>query len=126
VHVSRATQRMPASLRGERQPPLVGAHCVAEPTLGDPDVGLDEGTADDGGEVTSPLQARHALGIQAVRCLEIPGRPGNESQQPRCRTTSGKIILADEVEHPPGMGHGAGHIAHGHGLGRTVEGDRTR
>ncbi len=36
------------------------------------------------------------------------------------------IVLADEVERPPGMGHGAGHIADGQGMCRTVEGDRTR
>ena len=36
------------------------------------------------------------------------------------------IVLTDEVERPPGMCHGSGHIAEDQGLSGTVDGDRTR
>ena len=54
-------------------------------------------------------QARHAVGIRPVRGLEIPARPGGESQEPRCRAAPEVVILGDEVERPPGVAHGAGH-----------------
>ena len=111
---------------GERQSPLVDAQRLAETTLRDPDVGQGDRAPDHVREVTGLLQARHAGGVPAARGLEIPARPGGERQEPGCASAPEVVVLADEVERPPGMGHGAGHIAEDQGLSGPVHGDRAR
>ena len=64
VHVRRPPQRGRAMFGRKLQSPLERAHRIAEATLGDPDVGLDGGAADDVREVTGLLQVRHALGVR--------------------------------------------------------------
>ena len=75
-----------------RSDPLVGAHRVAEATLDDLDVGQRDRTAQDVGDVTGPLQARHRLGVARVRRLEVPAAPGGEpdERRPRLRDRGGR------------------------------------
>ena len=126
VHVRRAAQHM-ATLPGcERQSPLEDAQRLAQATLREPDVGQAERAPDHVGEVPGLLQARHAIGVPAGGRLEIPGRPAGECQERGSSSTCKVVVLADEVERPPGMGHGAGHIAEDPGLAGPVHGDRAR
>ena len=113
-------------LRRKLQCLLVGAHRLVETTLRNPDIRQGDGATDCVRDVPGLLQLRHALGIRPVRCLEIPARPGGESQERRCRSALEMVVLRDEVERPPGVFHGAGHIAQSQGLSGTVHGDRTR
>ena len=62
-------------------------------------------------DVPGHLQMSHALGIRLVRCLQIPTRPGGEPQERRRRSAPEMVVLGDEVEHPPGVFHGVGHVA---------------
>ena len=126
VHVRRAPQHGATLPGGERQPPLEDAQRLAQPTLREPDVGQGEPAPDDVREVTGLLQARHGRGIPAGRRLEIPARPGGECQEPGCASTRKVVVLADEVQRPPGMGRGAGHVAEDQGLAGPVHGDRAR
>ena len=73
----------PAVFGRDLQCLLVGAHRLAETTLRNPDVRQSDRTTEHVGDVPSPLQTRHAIGIRPVRCLEIPACPGRESQKAR-------------------------------------------
>ncbi len=66
-----------------------------------------------------------AIGVPAVRRIEVPARPEREAQERGGRSTSEMVVLADEVERAAGMGHRAGHIAEEPGQSGTVDGDRT-
>src|SRR6266536_819991 len=79
-----------------------------------------------GGDVPGPLQPRHAFGIRRVRRLEVPARPGREPQEPRCPGTAEVVLLRRTIERPPGVPHGAEHIAPSQGLCGTVQLDRPR
>ncbi len=114
-------------LRGRHlQSVLVDPHGLAEPTLGDPDVGPGDGAAHEVGEVPGLLQARHAVGIRAVRCVEVAGRPVRESQERHRRPAARVVVRADKVEGLLGEGDAAGHVAEEPGQSGTVDGDRRR
>ena len=74
-----------ALLRRQLQSPLIGAHGLAETTLRNPYIRQGDGAPDYVRDVPGLLHTRHALGIRPVRCLEIPARPGCESQERRRR-----------------------------------------
>ena len=117
-----------ALLRRKLQCPLVGAHRLVETTLRNPYIGQGDCATDGVRDVPGPLQTRHAIGIRPVRCLEIPARPGCEPQERRCRSAPEMVVLRYEVERPPGVFHGAGHIAQQpghvrHGKRRSHPGD---
>ncbi len=97
---------------------LIGAHCLVETTLRYPYIRQGDSAPEGVREVPGPLHPCHALGIRPVRCLQIPARPGGESQEPRCRSAPEMVVLRCEVERPPGVCHGAGHIAQSQGHGR--------
>src|SRR5215510_5991072 len=67
----------------------------------------------------------HASGIRTVRRLEISPRPVGEAQERCCRATPEIVILRDEVERPPGVCHGVGHIAPNEGNSGMVNADPT-
>src|SRR6266853_462920 len=116
---------MRALLCCKLQSPLIGAHCLAQTTLRNPYISQGDRATDGVRDVPGPLHPRHAIGIRLMRCLEIPTRPICESQEPRCRSAPEMVILRDEVEYPPGVFHGVGHIAQSQGTCGTVNGDRT-
>ena len=127
VHVCRSPQRRASPCcRRKLQCLLIGAHGLAETTLRNPYISQGDGATDGVRDVPGLLQTRHAIGIRPVRCLEIPARPGGESQERRCRSAPEMVVLRDEVERPPGVFHGVGHIAPRQGQSGTVHGDRTR
>ena len=75
-----------------------------------------------------PARRRLAMHSAYDRCpsLEVSARPGREPQQPRRRCTPEMVVLSDEVERPPGVGHRGGPIAPHQGLPGPVDGDPTR
>src|SRR4028118_840753 len=85
----------------EPQGALVGAHRLAKTTLRDAYIGRSHCAPDRVGDVPGPLQNRHALGIGPVSCLEIPARPGCESQERRCRSAPEMVVLRQEADPPP-------------------------
>ena len=101
----------PSVLVRELQGLLVGAHRVAEPALGDPDVGQRDRAPEYVGQVTRSLHARRALGVRRVGCLEIAARPGREPDQRRGRSTPDVVVLVEEVQSPLGVGDRAWKIA---------------
>ena len=126
IHVCRSAQRWRALLCRKLQSLLIGTHCLAETTLRNPYIRQGDCATDCVRDVPGLLQTRHAIGIRPVRCLEIPARPGGKSQERRCRSAREMVILRCEVERPPGVFHGVGHIALSQGKCGTVHGDRTR
>ena len=87
-----------AVLGRKTQASLVRAQRVPETTLLDPDVSKGDGATDGVGEVAGRLQVRHGVGPCAVRCVEIPGRPVREGEEPRCRSATQVVVVIDEVE----------------------------
>src|SRR6266545_2875933 len=126
VHVCRSPQERLALLRRKLQCLLVGTHCLVETTLRNPYISPGDCAPDCVRDVPGPLHMSHAIGIHAVGGLEIPARPECESQERHCPSTPEMVVLRDEVERPPGVCHGAGHIAQNEGLSRTPHGDRAR
>ena len=47
-----------------------------------------------------------------------PRSSRTRAPEPRCRSTDEVVLLRRKIERPPGVPHGAGHIAPGHGPGR--------
>ena len=92
VHVCRSPQYRLALLRRKLQSPLIGTHRLAETTLRNPDIGQSDCAIDCVRDVPGHLQTSHAIGKRPVCCLEIPARPGCESQEraaaPRLRWSS--------------------------------------
>ena len=111
VHVCRSPQYRLALLRRKLQSPLIGTHRLAETTLRNPYISQGDCATDCVRDVPGLLHTSHAIGKHPVCCLEIPARPGCESQERRCRSAPEMVVLRYEVEHPPGVFHGAGHIA---------------
>ncbi|MNV65682.1 hypothetical protein D3C71_1583940 [compost metagenome] len=77
-------------------------------------------------DVPGQLYTSHATCKHPVRCLEIPYRPGYQSQECSCCATPEMIVLRYEVEHLPGIFHGGGYITERLGICGTVACDRTR
>ena len=126
MHVCRSTEYRRARRRLELQRLLVGAHGLAETTLRNPYIRQGHGATECVGVVPGPLQTGHASGIRLVRWLEIPARPRCQAEQRGGGSTAKMIVLRSEVQRPPGILHGAGHIAQHQSEARTVDGDRTR
>ena len=126
VHVCRSPQYRFALLRRKLQSPLIGTHRLAETTLRNPYISQSDCAIDCVRDVPGQLHTSHAIGKHPVCCLEIPARPGCESQERRCRSAPEMVVLRYEVERPPGVFHGGGHIAPSQGQSGTVHGDRTR
>src|SRR6266508_6277490 len=125
IQVCRSAQYRLALLCGKLQCLLVCTHCLGETTLRNPYISSGDCATDCVREVPGLVHPRHALGIRPVRCLEIPTRPVCESQERRCRSAPQMVFLRYELERPPGVCHGLGHIASSQGLPGTVYGDRT-
>ena len=94
--------------------------------MGDPDVRLGDSAADQVREVPGLLQTGHAVGIPTVGCIEIPVGPVRESEERCCCAAPEVVVLADQVERLPRVGHGAGRVAEDPGLPSTVDSDRRR
>src|ERR1044071_7652185 len=58
-----------------------------------------------------------------MRCLEIPARPCCQPQQRHCRSTLELVVLWEQLERPPRVGHSIGDMAQRLGLSGTVHGD---
>jgi len=125
VHVCSSPQRGRGLVGRLLHSPLVGVHRLPETPLHEVDVSNRDGAADHVGAVPGLLQACHGIGIPTQRFIEIPARPAGERQEGGRRPTSEMIVLHDEVERPPGLGHRAGHIAEDQCLPGAVHGDGT-
>src|SRR5947209_4877533 len=138
VHVCRSPQHLLALLtllpaaslrepcRRQLQSPLICTHCLVETTLGNPYISQCDCAPDCVSDVPGHLQMSHAIGIRLVRCLEIPAQPGCEPQE-RCGPSEREVvILRYQVEHPPGVFHGAIQIAQSQGPSGTGNSNRTR
>jgi hypothetical protein len=125
VHICRSAHCRVAVLSRKPQGDLVGAHCITEATLRNLNISQSKRAPDCVGDIPSHPQMGHSVGIRPVCCLEIPVRPGRESQERRCRPAQDMVVLSCEIEHPLGVFHGPWHIAPNQGNSGTVHGDRT-
>ncbi|HVL06028.1 MAG TPA: hypothetical protein VM388_08570 [Acidimicrobiales bacterium] len=105
---------------------LVGAHRVMEAPLRDAEVGQSDGAGDLICVVAGPLQAGHALGVPAVGGVEVAVRPVRQPEERGSCAPLENVLLADELEHPAGVGHRAGHVAVQPGQRGPVHGDGAR
>src|SRR5205823_10414483 len=126
VHIRRSSHYWGALLHRKLQSLLVGAHCIAEPTLRNPYIRQADRGAECVGDVPSSLQTRLTTRPRLVRSLEIPARPGGKSQESGGPSAPEMVVLRHQVERPLGMDHGRGDIAQSQGKASTMHGDRTR
>ena len=105
---------------------LVGVHRFVEAALRDPDLGQGDGAIDGVRDVPRHPHTRYAIGKRPVRSIKIPACPMRQPQQRRCRAAPKLVVLRHEIEHPPGVARGGGHVAQRLGLRGVIDGDRRR
>ena len=98
--VPRSTGPRPRGPR-ELQCVLVGANGIAEPSLGDPDVGQRDRAAEHVGEVPDAAQTLDGGGVAAVRGLEVAAPPRGEPGQGR-GGRQGEVVALGEPARWPG------------------------
>ena len=76
---------------------------VAEPALGDLDVGERERAAQDVGEVAAGLEAGDRLGVASLGRVEVAAGPVRQARAGPRRRPAGGVVGAGQVEHPVGV-----------------------
>ncbi len=98
VHVRGSPEHGRGVFGGGSQSSLVVAHRVAEAALRDTEVRQRDRTIDLARAAPCPAQRRHAVGVPAVRRLEVSGPPVREPDQGLCRPAAEVVVGTSEVE----------------------------
>src|SRR4028118_1045629 len=100
------------------------SYCLVEMALRHPDVSQNKRATDRNKDVAGHPHIRHEIDKGSMGCLQVPARPICDPQK---RSQDSALVIVtprQEIERPPGVRHGAGHIAESLGMCGTGSGYR--
>ncbi len=111
MHVGGAAQGTGPVVGDQLQPLLVEALRVAQPSLGDADVGHRDGTPENVGDVAGAPHPGNGLGVLGERSVEVALGPGREPEQRVGGGPAHLVVVRREHEHALRMVDRAGDVA---------------
>src|SRR4028119_472162 len=100
------------------------SYCLVEPSLRHPDVSQNKRATDRNKDVAGHPHIRHEIGKGPMGRLQVSARPVCDRQERSWDSTREIGALRQEIECPPSVRHGAGHIAERLGMSGTGGGYR--